>query len=259
MSGRAKEPVWHSVGEHELPADRAWLSESERERAQGFRFAKRRNDYLLGRYVGKAAVAARLALATESEALRRIEIRNQQSGPERGAPSVWIEDEPVELEVSITDRAGWGVCLLGPKGARVGCDLELVEPRSDAFVADYLTARERDFVRESPDEATREIRANAIWSAKESALKVLRTGLRRDTRSVEIELEQGGEAGSWRALQATLREGPRFRGWWLRTGDFLLTVASEAPLPSPRPLADPAPLLEARPSHRWMAQPLLDS
>ena len=69
----------------------------------------------------------------------------------------------------------------------VGCDLELVEPRSALFVRDYFTAAERERVAAAPAREHDEL-ANLIWCAKESALKVLRTGLRRDTRSVEVEL-----------------------------------------------------------------------
>ena len=72
----------------------------------------------------------------------------------------------------------------------LGCDLELVEPRSDRFVADYLTAAEQQLVLGAGPE--RDLVANLIWSAKESALKVLRVGLRRDTRSVEVTLDGWG-------------------------------------------------------------------
>ncbi len=46
--------------------------------------------------------------------------------------------------------------------------------------------------------------ANLIWPAKESALKVLRTGLRADTRTVEVVLAEPSGistgAGQWQRL-----------------------------------------------------------
>ena len=77
------------------------------------------------------------------------------------------------------------MCVLAEQHGRVGCDVEIVEPRSAGFVADFLTPAEQEYVASRPDE-DRHAAANLIWSAKESALKVLRTGLRRDTLSVEV-------------------------------------------------------------------------
>src|SRR5581483_1022133 len=96
----------------------------------------------------------------------------------------------------------------------VGCDLEVVEPRSAGFVHDFLTRGERDWVARhtDPDAA-----ANLVWSAKESALKVLRTGLRRDTRSVEIAYGARQIAG-WQELAITVDGQQIFPGWWQRLG-----------------------------------------
>jgi len=93
----------------------------------------------------------------------------------------------MERRISMTDRAGWAVCAIAPPGIEVGVDLELVESRSTLFVQDYFTDAERRVA--LTGESADPLLTNLIWSAKESALKVLRTGLRRDTRSVEITLE----------------------------------------------------------------------
>ena len=100
--------------------------------------------------------------------------------------------------------------------------------------------------------------ANLIWSAKESALKVLRTGLRADTRTVEVALADGGavdtragmaglgrgggrrgagrcaggrcagaDGAGWRRLTVTGARGT-FPGWWRRDGVFVLTVVASA-------------------------------
>ena len=158
-----------------------------------------------------------------------------------GAPYVIAEGAPPGLEVALTDRAGWAVCLVGTAMGRLGCDLELVEPRSAGFVADFLTAFERDWVQALPA-TDRDAAANLIWSAKESALKVLQIGLRRDTRSVEVAIgdagavstdEDGTGQDGWSPLEVRPAEGGVLPGWWRRGGRFLLTVVTESPLPPP--------------------------
>ena len=90
----------------------------------------------------------------------------------------------------------------------VGCDLELVEPRTPGFVADFLTAAEQQSVASRPDP---DAAANLIWSAKESALKVLQTGLRRDTRSVEVAVDEPRDDGLGRADACARSKGRCFR------------------------------------------------
>jgi 4'-phosphopantetheinyl transferase len=247
---------WLCASERALPAGSAWLTEREREWARRLRFTKRRNDYLVGRYAAKRAVAVALSLSTEPDALTRLDIRNRRSGPERGAPEVFLDGRTAPVEISITDRAGWGVCVIRGPGPRLGCDLELVEPRSPAFVEEYLTAGEAALVRSAANDENRQVLANLLWSAKESALKVLRTGLRRDARSVEVSLPEGVGAEGWRRLTVNDREsGSALPGWWRRFGHFLLTVACDTDLPPPEPLAAEPDLARAQPSHDWMASP----
>jgi 4'-phosphopantetheinyl transferase len=246
---------WNAQGEHELPEGTGWLSPAERERAARMRFTKRRSDYLLGRYTAKRAVAARVGLRDSPASLARIEIPNDPDG----APEVRIDGAPAPAAISLTDRAGWGVCVVADGDGRIGCDLELVEPRSATFVADYLTPAEQDQVaRVAPGEARDEL-ANWIWCAKESALKVLRTGLRRDTRSVEVAFARLGGVRGWRPLTVDLAEGGQLPGWGRRFGHFVLTlVADQQPTPPPpRPLRAFGVLSGAEPSHRWLAAPLV--
>jgi 4'-phosphopantetheinyl transferase len=237
---------WLARGEQALPADPGWLSTGEARRAAGLRYTKRRTEYLLRRLAAKHAVAAAVRLPTDPAALARIEIRNAPSGK----PYVVVDGAPAGVAVSITDRAGWAVCLVG--SGNVGCDLELVEPRSPGFVRDFLTAAEQEYVAGAAD---RDVAANLLWSAKESALKVLGTGLRRDTRSVEVTVHNG-RPGDWAPLSVRTGPGTVLPGWWRRDGHFLLTVAAEVPGPPPVPLEDPAVLAAAVPVHSWLTRPV---
>jgi 4'-phosphopantetheinyl transferase len=272
---------WLARGEGGVPPGRDWLTPTEARRAASMRFAKRRNEYLVRRFAGKCAVAASAGLTEEPATLSRIGVLNAPTG----APYVEVDGQPLGLDISLTDRAGWAVGLVGPDLAAVGCDLEIVEPRSPGFVRDFLTTAEQAQVAAAaagggPD--GHDALANLIWSAKESALKVMRTGLRADTRTVEVSLDDptapgaaggrgpvgsareggsGAPSGRWQRLTVATPLGD-LPGWWRRDGVFLLTVVADAgPGPSgdpPRELAGSSPLADAVPVHSWMASPLAD-
>jgi 4'-phosphopantetheinyl transferase len=248
---------WLVRGEQALPGDLGWLAPGELRRARDLRYPKRHTEYLLRRLAAKHAVAAVTGLPADPAALARIEVANAPGG----APYVLVDGAPAALSVSISDRAGWAVCLIaaidgaggrGGAGA-LGCDLELVEPRSPQFLQDFLTPEERDYVAAAPEGDARQVAANLIWSAKESALKVLRTGLRRDTREVCVTVPAPGP-GEWSGLRIRARGRP-VTGWWRRDGSFLVTVASPAPVPAPEALGDPRALAAAAPVHSWLERP----
>ena len=163
---------WLARGEDQLPATADWLSAAEHGRAQALRYTKRRTDFLLGRWTLKLAVARVLGWPDDPGVLARIESRAAPGG----APRLYVDGQPAARGVSLSDRAGCAVCLVADRAVPVGCDVELVEPRSDAFVNDYLTQAEQRLA--GAPGPLRDTAANLIWSAKESALKVLGTGLR---------------------------------------------------------------------------------
>jgi 4'-phosphopantetheinyl transferase len=175
----------------DAPADDAWLSPREAAWVARLRFPKRRSEFRLGRWTAKRALALYLGRDSSAAALGSVEIDRAPDG----APAPLVDGRPAEAYVTMTDRADQAVCLVGPPGTALGCDLELVEPRSDAFVADYLTPAEQALVAAAGTE--RDLLANLVWCGKESALKVLRTGLRRDTRSVEVSLPEGASVDGW--------------------------------------------------------------
>ncbi len=167
------EVYWLERTEADLPTDNDWLSASEAASLNGMRFAKRRDDWRLGRWTAKRAVATYLILPSDRQILAGIEIRPMPSG----APEVFIANQPAAVTVSLTHRAGAAACAIASSGVALGCDLEVIEPRSEAFIADYFTAEEQQLIQRMS--ATERPRLLALlWSGKESALKALRTGLR---------------------------------------------------------------------------------
>ena len=240
--------VWHSAGSAEVPAGDDWLSEREAARAAGMRYPKRRSEFRLGRWTAKTTIARLLEPPGNPGPLAGIEIASAPGG----APDPRVREASAPVSISMTDRADWAVCLASTARLALGCDLELVESRSDSFVTDYLTTAEQRLVLDSGHD--RDLMANLVWSAKESALKVLRVGLRRATRSVEVTLEDRNVSG-WGALQIRdLHSDAVFPGWWCCFGDFILTVAASDAIRPPNPLVEPPPLATAVPSHRWMGK-----
>jgi 4'-phosphopantetheinyl transferase len=243
---------WLARGEPSLPGEDTWLSDLERARAESMEYPKRRNEYLVARWTLKHAVARTLGLPLRDSVLATIEARHAPDG----APELYVAGAPAGRDVSLTDRAGWAVCLVAPGGSNVGVDLELVEPRSPAFVTDYLTEAEQRAVAAAVDAGVPDavpLLANLLWSAKESALKVLRTGLRRDTRSVEVAgVDPAVPPGRWSPLTVRTEEGETFAGWWRRSGDFLLTTCARATLDLPTSLDEPPALDTATPLHTWL-------
>jgi 4'-phosphopantetheinyl transferase len=232
----------------EVPSDDGWLSPREVTWVERMRFEKRRSEFRMGRWTAKNALALFLKRPCSPESLVAVEIDRAPGG----APAPLVEGRPAPASISMSDRADQAVCVVGPPGLGLGCDLELVEPRSEAFVADYLTASEQAIAAHAPTLEERDLQANLIWCGKESALKVLRTGLRRDTRSVEVSFPDEAPADGWAPLRVRSAEGMTFPGWWRRYGEFLLTVAATEPIASPRSLVEPPGLATAVPAHGWL-------
>jgi len=238
--------LWLSQGMADAPADDGWLSPREDAYLRTLRFPKRRREFRLGRWTAKLAIARALGRAASPPDLRGIVIDRAPDG----APLPLVDGRAAGVYLTMTDRADQAVCLVGPPGVRLGCDLELVEPRSRGFVEDYFTEAEQRLLAQASGDRLF-LLANLVWCGKESALKVLRTGLRRETRSVEVALPPGEEVRGWSPLRVTTREGAVFPGWWQRFGAFVLTVAATAAFDPPRSLVEPPGLFAASPAESW--------
>ena len=153
---------YHAAGQGEVPDHDEWLTAPEAARLNAMRYTKRRDEARLGRWTAKHAVARALGRSRDPEDLRAVVIRNASDG----APEAFVGDTAAGVAISMTDRAGWGVCTVADGPTALGCDLELVEPRTHRFVADYFTPAERDLVASSPD--SHDLLANLIWLTRKS-------------------------------------------------------------------------------------------
>jgi 4'-phosphopantetheinyl transferase len=238
---------WLEQNAAHVPQHDRWLGEREMRHLNRLQIPKRRTDWRLGRWTAKQAVSAYLQLPRDKLSLRHIEIIADSSG----APAVFVREEPASLAISLSHRSSVAACSVTSAKHRIGCDIELAEPRSDAFLADYFTVTEQDTISRSAA-ADREILVTALWSAKESALKALHLGLRLDTRCVSVCLDgdpavhernwfpldsvpalQIGRPTVWRPLRAYLTDGQSLNGWWHYSDRFVRTVATSHPSAAP--------------------------
>jgi 4'-phosphopantetheinyl transferase len=217
-------PGWLIRSLADVPADDGWLGPGEAKVLAGLGVAKRRGDWRLGRYAAKAAVAAWLNVSPD-----RVEIA---AAPD-GAPEAQLDGLPAPVSLSLSHRAGRALAVVGEAGTALGCDLELIEPRSRAFISDWLSPAEQALVADSGT-ARRDLVANLLWTGKEAAAKVLREGLRLDVRgAVAMPVGLDSTTAGWRRLTiAWANGGGRLAGWWRTEPGWVMAIAGE-PAPGP--------------------------
>jgi len=208
-----------------VPAEEGWLSAREAEVQARFRVCKRAADWRLGRWVAKEAVAHALGAPELPRAAAEI------LAGTGGSPVVRIltPGEWPEVSVSISHAAGTGLAAATLGAVRLGCDVEELSARSDEFVSDYFTAEEAAWIRAVTRE--RHARANLLWSAKESMLKALGEGLRKDTRSVVVGVEglERAVGDAWRSLKVVSAGRDEFAGAWRVADGLVWTVVGRKP------------------------------
>lgn len=239
---------WLEQTSADVPDDNNWLSARESLYSSRLHVPKRRSDWRLGRWTAKHAVALYLSLRPNYEVLRQVEILPDTSG----APRVRIIDEQARVSISLTHRDGRAACVVAPTQIALGCDLEVIEPRSNAFAGDYFTDEEQAAISQIQP-AQRNLLVTILWSAKESALKALRLGLRVDTRSVSIGFvntdfskqvssyrgRQSDECNSrfreeaWYPLRAQYGKEFALFGWWRSSECFVRSFISLSPVSPP--------------------------
>lgn len=214
---------WLEQAEADVPTDNNWLSRDEILHFNGLRIPKRRADWRVGRWTAKCAVAIQLNISDDPRGLANIEIRAATSG----APEVFVAGQQVSCTISLSHSAGRALCAIVPATVALGCDLERIEPRSPAFIADFFTAEEQDRIEQSIT-SERSALVTLLWSGKESVLKALHTGLRLDTRTVVVEPQSFFcLAEGWHPLRAHyLDNDESFLGWWKIANDFVRTMVS---------------------------------
>jgi 4'-phosphopantetheinyl transferase len=222
-------PGWLTSSLADVPERDDWLGPRESRALGALSVPKRRADWRLGRWTVKAAASAWLGLPAS-----RIEILAAADG----APEAWLDGQRAPVSVSLSHREGRALAAVASAPAVVGCDLELVEPRSPAFIREWLAPTEQMLVAtfDGPD---RDRVANLVWTAKEAAAKVRREGLRLDIRRAAVDLPDAApRAATWRPLCVEWqREGVRTAGWWRDEPGWVMVIAGDPAPGLPRRLA----------------------
>jgi 4'-phosphopantetheinyl transferase len=230
---RAANPVhWLLASSTNDPDDLAmeWLAPAEREYCESLKIAKRRRDWLRGRWAAKSLLQRVLKATSEvSPSFDQIEILRHADGwPQIKIVIPDLHVGPFTLSVSHSREYAFCSVIEG-ESQPLGADIELIEPRSSGFVADYFTAEEHALLDSSPQDQ-RSMLVNAIWSGKEAALKAIRRGLAEDTRIVScLPHPIMGQGTRWLPMRIVWQPGRtqlRLTGRWREVDGFVLTLAT---------------------------------
>jgi 4'-phosphopantetheinyl transferase EntD len=150
------------------------------------RVPKRAADFRLGRWTAKQALQ------------RAFGARDWTIVPrEDGSPEAFADGAPADVSLSISHAAGHALVSVAAGACALGCDVERIEPRDEALVREFFEDSERSFL-DLPEASrgglSREAAVTVLWSAKESALKAHRVGLRADPRGVVVKLDFSPDA-----------------------------------------------------------------
>ncbi len=197
-----------------------WLSDVEQIRLAQLRFERRRAEWLLGRWAAKQLLLRVLPQMAHLP-LSALSIENSPVG----VPQVRLAGERVPGCLSISHRDGGAlVAWTQASNGYLGVDLECVEAHSVAFAADYFTSAEQRLVAEAEQ---KDVALSCLWSVKEAMLKALQTGLRLDTRAVEILVLPTLEGEDWTRLPVCgpLQDEQVWLAWMRREGQKIFSAA----------------------------------
>jgi 4'-phosphopantetheinyl transferase len=227
-----------------LAQGQAWpdlLSPREEKLLAGLGHVQRRRKWLMGRAAAKRLVRDMLGQGQDQVPDGKVSVLNQPSGE----PFVLIEGKGGwDYPISISHRSEVGMAAVPlDRTARIGADLETIEPRDPALVRQFYTDGEAHIVEAAGKD--RDEVVSRIWSAKEAVLKLLGLGLRIDTRGVLVNLVGETFVGcpeGWEPVDVqVIAELPRqtmldnLRVMWRREAGYVLTVAMAESRPATTP------------------------
>lgn len=208
-----------------------YLTPYELERLGHLRFPKRRAEWLHGRWTVKYLLRhSDQAFANLTPTI--VQVKNE---PE-GLPFLerFSNTERIPANISLSHRDHRAFCALtSTLDLKIGVDMELVEARPPSFLEDFFTPREFQQGNGYGDEL-RDLWFTLIWSLKESMLKALGTGLRLDTRCVEIlcveglPLRKAATELEWHGARVRFESygHTHWRVWWRVQDHTVYTIAA---------------------------------
>ncbi|WP_075064052.1 4'-phosphopantetheinyl transferase family protein [Ornatilinea apprima] len=201
------------------------FSSSEACRFEAMKFELRRKSFIAGRRVAKH-VLMDCVPELRGCSTAQMSIDNHESG----APYALVNDRelPGVLSISHSGDAAAAV-YTSDSSIRIGIDLEAITPRAPSFLETYFTPSELKWV-SSAKEKDRALVSTLIWSAKEAVLKALQTGLRVDTREIEILADDSPVIDGLRGFGISAPMGWHWQGHWRILDNFVITIAVGGPV-----------------------------
>jgi len=213
---------WMIQEKSNLPDKLDWLAPMELNQVAGFRFQKRRDDWLLGRWTAKKLILTCYS-GQDSIDPKDIVIQNEASG----APYALLQGTRMLGTISISHRGEYAAATFteNPKWS-LGIDLELIEEKTQGFLDDYFTTSEVQQIKalSSNEQA---LASSLLWSGREAMVKAHQIGLRLDTRVFELKIPSATIHESWQHLKILVlpAEMGKVSLFW-RMGDcYLITLA----------------------------------
>ena len=206
----------------DVPGTTDWLHPSELELYASFRFGKRQKDWLLGRWTAKNLLRD---CWFPTHILSEIAVLPG----ENRAPKVYVNGTTVPCRISISHSQGQSFCATSPEIVQIGCDLEQVEKRSEAFRRDYFTEQELELFQQNRFPLTEDQFFTLCWSAKEAVMKATRQGMSLHPRKIGVEHISTGNQ-SWNELRIKNKETQHdyFGRWQLNVEMVYVIVADRS-------------------------------
>ncbi len=232
---KSKSSVWYLIQDiTNVPTETGWLSPKEYKTVQSFKIEKRRNDWLLGRWTSKKLIQDYYLTRNFNYKLHELEI----IAAENGQPQLFINGKTQRINFSISHSEGCAFCVLNGHASSIGCDIEALLPRSEGLMTDFFTKDEIVVVEKQLETDKKIFITNLTWSAKESVLKVLKEGLRIDTRKINVFDFTQQITNEWKPFKSVYQETKKdFWGWYKKHQNFVLTCASSGKIPAPENIA----------------------
>lgn len=214
---------WLVLNSAALPSVLDWLSAIESEKYNVFRFAKRKREWLLGRWSAKTLLT-KTYLHTRITHLSDLSILNDL----KSAPYASYAGQRLDGSLSITHRDHLAVAAFCAEPTlSVGIDLEKIERKTQGFMEDYFTENEVSQVLALPQEE-QALAASLLWSGREALLKAEGIGLRVDTRDFQLQIPAVDvPRDRWQPL--FIQQSPLQSGWyqvfWQLMDQYVLSLA----------------------------------
>lgn len=165
-----------------------FLSPEEATMSAGFKFAAKKQGFLLGRLAAKRALGALL----EEPDLRRIEIRAGVFGQ-----PLTLHPRAAAAEVTVSHSHGLAVALAYPADYPMGIDLETISAVSAESVIGELQASPAELTWLATGGVDAATACCILWTARESLGKALKLGLNSPLGILALSQVLPGRDGTW--------------------------------------------------------------